>query len=91
MVLGACETASGQTYRGEGPLTLARPFLIAGAASVVAALWRVPDRNASRFLLGFHSLVAQGISPGLALATIQRHADSSTQRNWAAFVLIGRG
>jgi hypothetical protein len=90
VVLGACSTAAGQTFPGEGPLNLARPFLIAGASSVVATLWPVGDADASRFLIEFHTLVSRGVSPALALATVQRRAPHSSQSNWAAFVLIGR-
>ena len=34
VVLAACETAVGSVFRGEGPISLARPFLSAGASTV---------------------------------------------------------
>ena len=47
-VLGACETALGRTFNGEGAMSLVRAFLGAGASAVVAALWDVKD-DSDRF------------------------------------------
>lgn len=92
VVLGACSTARGQVFRGEGSLSMARPFLIAGASSVVAALWDVPDRNSYDILSRFHTRVANGDSPSVALAAAQRHAQSTgvPPASWAGFTVIGR-
>ena len=91
VVLGACDTAAGQAFKGEGALNLARPFLVAGASSVVAALWPIADREASRFLLAFHARLVTGMAPAAALTAVQRQSDKASQSTWAAFVLIGRG
>lgn len=46
--LSACETARGDLQPGEGVLSWARDFLAAGADSVIATLWKIPDRASSK-------------------------------------------
>ena len=53
VVLGACQSAGGQVS-GEGISALVRAFFFAGARSIVASVWDVPDEPASRLLPAFY-------------------------------------
>jgi len=90
VVLSACDTARGKTYRGEGPITLARPFLAAGAGHVLSALWAIRDTESADLVLAFHDAVAHGASPDVSLAMAQRQAirKGVSAGVWSAFQLV---
>jgi CHAT domain-containing protein/tetratricopeptide (TPR) repeat protein len=94
VVLSACDTAGAREGGGEGLLGLTRAFQFAGAPSVVASLWRVPDEVTPALMVEFHRQVRAGAPIDEALAVAQRAMlrDPRTAHpyNWAAFVLNGR-
>lgn len=69
--LSACETARGPIVSGEGVLSLAWAFQIAGAQSVMASLWSVPDRSTSLVMQVFYRHLLAGESPSRALRKAQ--------------------
>src|SRR4029079_10045865 len=54
VVLSACESGLGQYYRGEGIVSLVRPFLAARVPTVVASLWSVDSRATADLMIEFH-------------------------------------
>jgi CHAT domain-containing protein len=72
VVLSACETALGESCRGEGVLGLRRAFVQAGAQHLMMTLWPVGDAYTSEFMIGFYQrAMASGDAP-TALAELQR-------------------
>ncbi|MCB1599187.1 MAG: CHAT domain-containing protein [Lysobacterales bacterium] len=67
VVLSACETAEGRELDGEGPLSFARAFSIAGASATVASLWPVNDRATAQLMTRFYRYRDRGIQPAEAL------------------------
>jgi CHAT domain-containing protein len=95
VVLAACSTASGVVSRGEGVVSVARPFLGAGVPLVVASQWDVDDRATEQLTLAFHRELAKSGDPVRALRAAQlamlRSGDTlqALPENWGAFVAVG--
>jgi CHAT domain-containing protein len=95
VVLAACRTSAGRIRRGEGVLSLARPFLAAGVPTVVASLWDVDDRASHALFVRFHRALRRGSSIADALRDAQLAALGESDavlrdpENWATFVVIG--
>lgn len=54
VVLSACQTGIEQQYRGEGAMSVARPFIAAGVPLVVASLWPVDSHSTESLMVSFH-------------------------------------
>ncbi|MEM9554203.1 MAG: CHAT domain-containing protein [Acidobacteriota bacterium] len=93
IVLSTCDSAAGQVLRGEGALSLARPFFQAGAPTIVASLRPVRDRATARLFERFYRALARGHSAGDALAGAQASlaAEGAPAADWSSFVLLGDG
>ncbi len=95
VVLGACDTFGPRNTRATGLSGLARPFLDAGAASVVGTLWKVDDRETSQLLTRFHRAQSHSHRPAEALQRSQvemlRSGDQklSTPSAWAGAQVAG--
>lgn len=94
VVLSACSTRDGRTLSGEGPQSLVRGFIDAGAARVVGTLWPVRDEAATILVETFYrKLLADGHPPAAALRAAQRDVARQPRfaapHYWAGFVLEG--
>ena len=93
VVLSACETGPRGSVGGGEMLGLVRGLTRAGAAAVVASLWRVHDRAAVRFMRALYSRWRETGRLGEAMHAVQRAAARADVDPylWAPFCLIGRG
>jgi len=95
VVLAACSTASGAVSRGEGVVSVARPFLAGGVPLVVASQWDVDDRATEQLTLVFHRELAKSANPVRALQIAQlallRSGDpiQALPESWGSFVAVG--
>ena len=94
VVLGACETAQGQLYNGEGVISLARAFMQSGSRSVVTTLWSVYDGTNKNVMLDFYANLKEGMSKSQALQKAKINQTQLDSRSahpvfWAAYVPFG--
>jgi CHAT domain-containing protein len=71
VVLSACESALGRELSGEGLIGLTRAFQYAGARSVIASLWDVPDQTTAELMARLHHHLAAGLPKDQALRAAQ--------------------
>ncbi|MCP5095296.1 MAG: CHAT domain-containing protein [Chloroflexi bacterium] len=92
VVLSGCETGRGQ-LNGSDVLGFTSAFLYAGAAAVIAGLWRVDDAGTAVLMRHLYQNLAQGHPTAAALCQAQRtlrHTpEFSAPYYWAPFILNG--
>ncbi|TRY29808.1 CHAT domain-containing protein [Aliiglaciecola sp. M165] len=92
IVLSGCETLQGQYFSGIGMNGLSRNFLLNGAGSVLATLWKVEDHPTSLFMRYFYQGLREfdGNSSKALASAKSRFFQSgrySHPRYWAGFSL----
>jgi CHAT domain-containing protein len=93
-VLSACKSGAGQFVPGEGFVSLARAFLIAGVPTVVVSMWPVDDQATSLLMKFFYQAVSAGNSPAksLQLAKLRMMTETVFREPyyWGGFISLGR-
>jgi CHAT domain-containing protein len=94
-ILSACETGKGVMHEGEGVMSMARGFGIAGSPSTVMSLWEVDDEFSTQIMARFYEGLAEGklIDASLRDAKLYHleHADAVTASPfyWATYIPVG--
>ena len=95
VVLSACNSGTGTLYHGEGLMSLARSFILAGASSVVKTSWEVNDEVSAAIIARFYYYLSRGHSKDKAMNLarieyIRNHPPAfSNPYYWAAYEVVG--
>jgi len=90
--LSACVTGLNVIAAGDELLGLARGLFCAGAASLLVALWEVPDESTAEFMKAFYDRFPSAPNRAAALRDAIRDVRERYPHplHWAPFVLCGR-
>jgi CHAT domain-containing protein len=95
VVLSACNSGTGTLYSGEGLMSLARGFILAGASSVIKTAWEVNDEASSDIIVDFYEYLSKGKqkNEALRLAKLKFLGTVPPSRKnpyyWAAYEVLG--
>jgi CHAT domain-containing protein/predicted negative regulator of RcsB-dependent stress response len=94
VVISACESGVGKQFKGEGLIALTRGFMYAGAARVIASLWKVDDAATAALMTELYKeMFTNGKKPAAALRAAQLSISKQKRWRepyfWAGFVIQG--
>ncbi len=95
VVLSACESALGRIRSGEGVYGLRRAFLLAGARTVVSALWKIDDESTAEMMSQLFSSDSANLPERIRSLQLAQIAKQRTEKRpvhpytWGAFIATG--
>lgn len=95
LTLSACNSGMGKLQTGEGMMSLARSFALAGCPSVVMSFWEIADQSAPFIFPEFYNQLSEGSAKDFALQQAklayikQSDANGAHPYYWAGIALIG--
>ena len=95
VVLSVCNSGSGTLYHGEGLMSLARGFTLAGASSIIKTAWEVNDETSAAIITRFYYHLSRGEKKDEALRQSKLEylkTQSPVYTNpyyWAAYEVLG--
>ena len=96
VVLNGCHSGQGDALPGAGLMGLTRAWIGAGARSVLATAWDIPDEAGKNLMVEFYRAARAQPERGAAFALQQaqlaaiRQSTKNTAAVWAAYFLLGR-
>jgi CHAT domain-containing protein len=96
VVLSACNTGSGAISRGEGIISIARAFLLAGINNIVITQWSVADRSSAYLMDKFYQYLSEGNPSDVAMQKaktdliIKGDPVKAYPYYWAGYVCLGK-
>jgi CHAT domain-containing protein len=95
VVLSACNTGYGKLYKGEGTVSLARGFYVAGAQNILMTLWSITDKTSNKLVQHFYTNLAEGETVPLSLQKAKLNFIQSADKIsahpffWAGYISVG--
>ena len=95
VVLSACNSGIGTLYYGEGLMSLARGFTLAGASSVIKTTWEINDEVSASIMTKFYFHLSKGRekNEAMRLAKLEYLKSSppafKNPYYWAAYEVLG--
>jgi CHAT domain-containing protein len=97
VVLNGCHSGQAESVPGVGLMGLTRAWIGAGAGSVLATQWDIPDEGGAAMMVEFYRALRLNPAAGPAgalqqaqLRLMHSHRAGSTPAVWAAYFLVGK-
>lgn len=95
VVLSACETGLGEVKEGEGVYGLRRAFQMAGARTVISALWPVSDKTTADMMSRLYDRKGESLPETIRRIQLKSINELRSQNkadhpfSWAGFIALG--